>query len=54
VHGDVTTELDKRVVDVLAERLPNATLVELPGDHAAHIQSIDAFLEALESHLATV
>ena len=54
VHGDVTTELDKRVVDVLAERLQNATLVELPGDHAAHIQSIDAFLEALESHLATV
>jgi hypothetical protein len=41
------------VVDVLAERLPNATVVELPGDHAAHIQNIDAFLEALESHVTT-
>lgn len=53
VHGNVTAELEKRVVAVLAERLPNATVVELPGDHAAHIQSIDAFLEALENHLAT-
>ena len=53
VRGDVTTETDKRVVAVLAEQLPNATLVELLGDHAAHIQSIDAFLEALENHLAT-
>lgn len=53
VRGDVTAEVEKRVVGVLAERLPNATLVELPGDHAAHIQSIDAFLEALENHLAT-
>jgi pimeloyl-ACP methyl ester carboxylesterase len=53
VRGDVTTETDKRVVDVLAEQLPNATVVELPGDHAAHIESIDAFLEALENHLAT-
>ena len=31
----------------------NATVVELQGDHAAHIQSIDAS-EALENHVATV
>ena len=53
VRGNVSDELDKRVVDALAERLPNATVAELPGDHAAHIQSIDAFLEALESHVTT-
>jgi pimeloyl-ACP methyl ester carboxylesterase len=39
------------VVDGLAARLPNATVVELAGDHACHIQSIDAFLEALQAHL---
>lgn len=53
VSGNVTADPEKRVVDVLAERLPNAAVVELPGDHAAHIQSIDAFMEALENHLAT-
>jgi pimeloyl-ACP methyl ester carboxylesterase len=51
VKGTVTIDWEKRVVDVLGERLPNATVVELDGDHAAHIQSLDAFLEALESHL---
>jgi len=42
----------KRVVDVLGERLPNASVVELEGDHAHHIERIDAFLAALEAHLA--
>jgi len=53
VKGSVTTEAEKRMVDILGERLPNATVVELPGDHASHIQSIDAFLETFEKHLAT-
>ncbi len=52
VKGSVTTEGEKRVVDVLGERLPKATVLELPGDHASHIQSIDAFLKAFEEHLA--
>jgi len=51
VKGSITTEGEKRLVDVLGERLPNATVLELPGDHASHIQSIDAFLEAFEKHL---
>ncbi len=51
VKGTVTTEWLKRVVVVLDEQLPNATVRELPGDHACHIQSIDLFLEALETHL---
>jgi pimeloyl-ACP methyl ester carboxylesterase len=52
VKGSVTTAAEQRVVDILGERLPNATVLELPGDHSSHIQSIDAFLEAFERHLA--
>lgn len=53
LKGTVTADWLKRVADVLAARLPNATLVELEGDHACHIQSMDAFLEALEKHLVS-
>ena len=49
--GTVTADWLKRVVDVLGERLLDASVVELEGDHACHIQSIDAFLEAFERHL---
>jgi pimeloyl-ACP methyl ester carboxylesterase len=49
--GSVTTDWEKRVVDALGERLPEASVVELAGDHASHIQSIDVFLDAFESHL---
>lgn len=52
VKGTVTAHWLKRVVDVLGERLPKTSMLELPGDHACHIQSIDAFLEALTQHLA--
>lgn len=51
VKGSVTANWLKRVVDVLSEQLPDATVLELPGDHACHIQSIDAFLDAFEMHL---
>ncbi len=51
VKGTVTADWLKRVVDVLGQRLPEATVKELPGDHACHIQSIDAFLSALDGHV---
>lgn len=51
VKGTVTAEWLKRVVDTLGSRLPNATVLELEGDHACHIQSIDAFLETFDRHL---
>jgi pimeloyl-ACP methyl ester carboxylesterase len=54
VKGTVTAGWLKRVVDVLGERIPNASVLELPGDHACHIESIDAFLEGLEAHLDRV
>lgn len=49
--GTRTADWLKRLVDVLGERLPNASVMELEGDHAHHIESIDAFLVALEAHL---
>jgi pimeloyl-ACP methyl ester carboxylesterase len=49
--GSVTASWLKRVVDVLGERIPGASVIELPGDHACHIQSIDAFLEQFDKHL---
>lgn len=52
VRGSDTADWLKRVVGVLAERLPNATLLELPGGHACHLENEDAFLGALERHLA--
>jgi pimeloyl-ACP methyl ester carboxylesterase len=50
--GTESTRLDRRVVDVIGERLPDAEVMEFPGDHAHHIQSMDAFLDALDAQLA--
>jgi len=50
--GTRTSDWLKRLVDVLGERLPDASVLELEGDHAHHIESIDAFLAALEEQLA--
>ncbi|MFI1768724.1 alpha/beta fold hydrolase [Streptomyces sp. NPDC020800] len=52
VHGSATTDWLKRVVAVLDERLPDTRVLELPGDHASHLENADAFLAALERHLA--
>ncbi len=49
--GTVTTVWLKRVVAQLAERLPTATVLELEGDHACHIESIDIFLKHFEAHI---
>jgi pimeloyl-ACP methyl ester carboxylesterase len=53
VKGTVTTDWENAWSTFWGDRLPTATLLELPGDHAAHIQSIHAFLQALERHLAS-
>jgi pimeloyl-ACP methyl ester carboxylesterase len=52
VRGEATAPWLRRVVDVLAALLPHAIVLDLPGDHACHIQNIDEFLDALEPHLA--
>jgi pimeloyl-ACP methyl ester carboxylesterase len=51
VKGTVTAAWQKEVVDTLGAELPNATVLELEGDHACHIQSMGAFLEGFERHL---
>lgn len=50
--GTVTGDWEKRVVDELGARIPGARVVELEGDHACHIQSIDRFMAELDAHLA--
>lgn len=50
--GTDSTPIDRRVVDILGERLPNVRKREFEGDHAHHIEQIDAFLKALAVHLA--
>jgi pimeloyl-ACP methyl ester carboxylesterase len=52
VRGSETAKWLSRVVDVLAGHLPHASVLELPGGHACHIEDIDAFLAGLERHLA--
>lgn len=51
-RGSASTPLDRRLVDTLGTRLPNARVQEFPGDHAHHIEAIDDFVEALAGHLA--
>jgi pimeloyl-ACP methyl ester carboxylesterase len=46
VKGTESTQLDRRIVDTLADQLPNSQVAELPGDHASHIVSMDLFLGA--------
>ncbi len=51
VRGTDTTPWLRRVTDVLADRLTDTKVLDLPGNHACHIENIDAFLNALHSHL---
>ena len=51
VKGSVTADWLKRVVDMLGEQIEDASVIELPGDHACHIQSIDAFLDEFNKHV---
>ena len=51
VKGTLTEGWLRRVVDILGARIPHAAVVELAGDHASHIQSIDRFLEEFEELL---
>ncbi len=52
VRGTDTTDDFIAIVDDLVAMVPQASLLELPGGHACHIQNMDRFLEALNDHLA--
>lgn len=51
IKGKDSSDRDRRIVDLLAERLPRARAVELDGGHASHIESIDRFIQEFESHI---
>ncbi len=40
-----------RIVDILGEEFPEATVHDLPGGHAMHIASMERFLELFREHL---
>jgi len=42
----------RAIVDALGRHYPLATVLDLPGSHACHIESIEAFMESTEKHLA--
>ena len=45
VKGEGSTASLHKIIDVLAEALPDARVVTYPGGHAPHIVSMEAFLE---------
>ncbi len=53
VYGDATEPWLKAVPQILGATYPRSRVLELPGNHACHIQSIDLFLKELEEHLVT-
>ncbi|MGI9028581.1 MAG: hypothetical protein ACR2HP_01140 [Ilumatobacteraceae bacterium] len=38
---------------LVAERIPDAELLELPGGHASHLQNADVFTAAFRHHFDT-
>lgn len=51
VHGSDSTETDIATTEDIAALARNTTLLELPGDHACHLQNSDRFITALETHI---
>jgi pimeloyl-ACP methyl ester carboxylesterase len=54
VKGTKTTEDLAAIVDDLAANVPRSRVLELPGDHACHLQDMDRFLEELACQTARV
>lgn len=52
IRGTDSTETDRAIVGDIVATAPDATLLELPGDHSCFLQNPDRFLEALEAHIA--
>jgi pimeloyl-ACP methyl ester carboxylesterase len=51
VSGADSNPLTHRIADVLVEELPHTCLETLPGGHAAHIESMEAFMALFERFL---
>ncbi len=52
VKGTDTSSVLATIVDDIVASAPHATLLELPGGHACHIENTDRFLEELEGHIS--
>jgi pimeloyl-ACP methyl ester carboxylesterase len=50
IHGTESQPADIAMTRTLATTAPHGTLLELPGDHACHLQNPDRFLDALRWH----
>jgi pimeloyl-ACP methyl ester carboxylesterase len=48
VKGTGSAPFLHQVIDVLADHLPDARVIELPGGHAPHLVSFDRFMEHVE------
>ena len=46
VRGDAASLTDRAIADALAELIPGAQRLVLPGGHTSHMTSMEAFLEA--------
>ena len=46
-------EPTRKIVDALAATMPNIRLLELPGDHASHLQNVERFITELTAHVAS-
>ncbi len=54
VKGTKSSPWLRDIVDTLGSHYPRATVLDLDGSHACHIEQIDGFLSALERHLSSV
>jgi pimeloyl-ACP methyl ester carboxylesterase len=53
VKGTDTSSVLGTIVDDIVASAPRATLLELPGGHACHIENMDRFSEELERHISS-
>jgi pimeloyl-ACP methyl ester carboxylesterase len=51
VRGSDTAPSLKAIAALVADRIPGANLLELPGGHACHLENAEAFVTALRRHL---
>ena len=51
VRGTDSSAVDSAIVGELVANVQDGRLLELPGDHAAHLQNFERFLEELIGHI---
>jgi pimeloyl-ACP methyl ester carboxylesterase len=54
IKGTESSPWLRDIVDALGRHYPRATVVDLEGSHACHIERIDEFMIRLEEHLSSV